>query len=147
MTTIRPLSLVMPFHCRQHRRLTPANRAKQSWRLFRRITAGFFFAAMLVCGRPLAAYALNIYFDTSAYRQNVWIVIKGPFTGSYNGTNYNLGAGNNSSGIALVGDSVPLAVTNANSSVKIFVCYDDPSSFPSTGEPLLFQLAPPVSTL
>ncbi len=95
-------------------------------------------AMTFLCGNPLAVHALNIYFDTSAYRENVWIVIKGPFTGSYNGTNYNLGAGNNSSGIALVGDSVPLTVTNANSSA-IFVCYDNPSTFPSSGEPYYFN--------
>lgn len=102
-----------------------------------RINTGIVIAAMLLCGWPLVAHALNIYFDTSAYRQNVWIVIKGPFTGSYNGTNYNLAANANSAGIALVGDSVPLVVTTANSSA-IFVCYDNPSSFPSSGEPYYF---------
>ncbi|WP_232502833.1 hypothetical protein [Solidesulfovibrio magneticus] len=137
MTTIRSLPLVMPCRSPQTRRLTPAIRAKQPWRLFMRINTGIVIAAMLLCGWPLVAHALNIYFDTSAYRQNVWIVIKGPFTGSYNGTNYNLAANANSAGIALVGDSVPLVVTTANSSA-IFVCYDNPSSFPSSGEPYYF---------
>lgn len=101
------------------------------------MAAGVVLAATLLCGQALATHTLNIYFDTSAYRQNVWIIIKGPFTGSYNGTAINLGANSNSSGIALVGDSVPLTVTNANSSA-IFVCYDNPSSFPSSGEPYYF---------
>jgi hypothetical protein len=118
--------------------LTPTNRTPRFWRSLFRLAAGVVLAATLLCGQALATHTLNIYFDTSAYRQNVWIVIKGPFTGSYNGTAINLGANSNSSGIALVGDSVPLTVTNANSSA-IFVCYDNPSSFPSSGEPYYFN--------
>ena len=95
-------------------------------------------AATLLCGQALATHTLNIYFDTSAYRQNVWIVIKGPFSGSYNGTAINVLANNNSAGIALVADNIPLVVTNADSSA-IFVCYDNPSSFPSSGEPYYFN--------
>ena len=138
MTTIRSLPLVTLCRSRQTRRLTPAIRAKQPWRLFMRITTGIVLAATLLCGRPLVAYALNVYFDTSAYAGNVWLVIKGPFVGSYNGTGYNLGANTNSSSIALVGDNVPLTVTNANSSA-IFVCYDNPSTFPASGEPYYFN--------
>ena len=138
MTTVRPQPPSVSCRFRPRQPLTPTNRTPRFWRSLFRMAAGMVLAATLLCGQALATHTLNIYFDTSAYRQNVWIVIKGPFTGSYNGTAINLGANSNSSGIALVGDSVPLTVTNANSSA-IFVCYDNPSSFPSSGEPYYFN--------